>query len=401
MEFPQGVTNHMIHEVVVKNFKSLKDVAVTLGQRNVLVGPNLSGKSNLIGVFRFLTQMVSAAAGSYGLPNAIQSMGGFSEVAWKGSESGPISVGLAGEGRPFDAFGRNAKWEYRITFVGDEWGHPRVQEELLAVEGLQAFNLIETEGAIRKLKKRDGRQLSEVGDSNRSALEFEIPDWDGNALRRFFHSSQFHHLVPPLMRILNQSVATEFLLEHGGNLGSWLMTLQTKHGPAFERIARVARDAFPGLERLFTVPTQQGQVFLASPEKYLKRPVPVFGMSDGELAFIALLSLIFSPPELGAPLYCVEEPENHLHPRLLTTLVEVLKQVQEEIAPEDRAQIVITTHSPYLVDKFSLDELIVLEKREGATVPIRPSDKVHLRDLLEKEEIGLGELFYSGALSGD
>lgn len=179
------------------------------------------------------------------------------------------------------------------------------------------------------------------------------------------------------------------------------MTLQTKYGPSFDRIARVAKDAFPGLERLFTVPTQQGQVFLASEERYLKRPVPVFGMSDGELAFIALLSLIFSPLELGALLYCVEEPENHLHPRLLDTLVEILKQVQEELRPDERSQIVITTHSPYLIDKFSLDELIVVEKREGTTVLTRPSNKSHLRNLLEKEEIGLGELYYSGALSGD
>ena len=179
------------------------------------------------------------------------------------------------------------------------------------------------------------------------------------------------------------------------------MTLQTKHGPAFERMARVAKDAFPGLERLFTVPTQQGQVFLASQEKHLKGPISVFQMSDGELAFIALLSLIFSPPELASALYCVEEPENHLHPRLLDTLVEVLKQVQEELSPENRSQILITTHSPYLIDKFSLDELIVLEKREGATILTRPCDKSHLRDLLQKEEVGLGELYYSGALSGD
>ena len=402
VEYPEGVRNHMIHEVAVKNFKSLKDVAVTLGQRNVLVGPNLSGKSNFIGVFRFLTSMVSAAPGTYGLPNAIQIMGGFSEVAWKGSESGPISIGLTGKGRPFDAFGSEAEWNYRITFVGDQWGSPRVQQELLAVEaGGQTVILIETEGGVRKLKTRDARSLSEVGDSNRSALEFEYQNWEGNALREFFRSWQVHNLLPPLMRIFNQSVAASFLTEPGNNLGSWLMTLQTKHGPSFERIARVARDAFPGLERLFTVPTQQGQVFLASQEKYLKTPVSVFQMSDGELAFIALLSLIFTPTELGAPLYCIEEPENHLHPRLLTTLVEVLKQVQEEFSPEERSQIVITTHSPYLIDKFSLDELIVLEKREGATVLVRPSGKLHLRDLLEKEEIGLGELFYSGALSGD
>ena len=392
----------MICELVVKNFKSLKDITVRLGQRNVLVGPNLSGKSNLVSVFRFLLAMVSPATGTFGLPNAVQSQGGFPQVAWKGNEPGPISIGLTGKGRPFDAFGSETKWDYRITFVGDEWGHPRVQDEVLAVRTRdEPIILIATEGGIRKLKARDGHQLSAVGDSNRSALEFEIPDWDGNALRRFFRSSQFHHLVPPLMRIFNQSVATEFLEEHGGNLGSWLMTLQTKYGPSFDRIARVAKDAFPGLERLFTVPTQQGQVFLASEERYLKRPVPVFGMSDGELAFIALLSLIFSPLELGALLYCVEEPENHLHPRLLDTLVEILKQVQEELRPDERSQIVITTHSPYLIDKFSLDELIVVEKREGTTVLTRPSNKSHLRNLLEKEEIGLGELYYSGALSGD
>ena len=392
----------MICEVSVKNFKSLKDVSLKLGLRNVLVGPNLAGKSNFIGVFRFLTSMVSAAPGTYGLPNAILGMGGFSEVAWKGTEPGPISIGLIGKGRPFDAFGSEAKWDYRITFVGDQWGSPRVQDESLAVEaGNQRFILIASEGGVRKFKTRDGGVISEVGSTDRSALEFEYPQWEGNALREFFRSWQYHNLIPPSMRTSNQSAAAKFLTEPGNNLSSWLMTLQTRPDDSFVRIARVAKDAFPGLERLFTVPAQQGQVFLASQEKYLKTPVSVFQMSDGELAFIALLSLIFSPPELGAPLYCVEEPENHLHPRLLTTLVEVLKQVQGEFSPEERSQIVITTHSPYLIDKFSLDELIVLEKREGATVLVRPSDKLHLRDLLEKEEIGLGELYYSGALSGE
>jgi predicted ATPase len=392
----------MIEEVTVKNFKSLKDVSVKLGQRNVLVGPNLSGKSNLIGVFRLLTGMVSTPVGTYGLPNAIQALGGFPEVCWKGGDPGLISVGLTGNGVPFTAFGSEAKWDYRMAIVATPGGAIRVQDESLSVEGNgQRYSLIGNFGGDRKLQTKDGQPISSVGSPDRSVLELEIPDWEGNALRSFFRSFQFHQLVPPLMRQFNQSIAANFLSEYGNNLGSWLMTLQTKHGNRFERIARVAKDAFPGLERLFTVPTQQGQVILASEEKYLKRSVPVFQMSDGELAFIALLSLIFSPPELGAPLYCVEEPENHLHPRLLTTLVTVLRQVQEEFPPEQRAQIVIATHSPHLIDKFSLDELLVLEKREGASVVARPSDKAHLRDILKDEEVGLGELFYSGALSGE
>ncbi len=392
----------MIHEVVVKNFRSLRDVSVRLGEQNVLVGPNLSGKSNLIQVFRFLTGMVTAPPGTNGLPHAIHSLGGLSEITWKGGDLGPVSVELVGSGAPFSGLGSDVKWDYRITIVAAQRGFFAVQDESLSVEvGGQQYRLIENVAGDRKLQTKDGRPLSSVGGTDRSALEFEIPDWEGNALREFLRSFQFHQLLPPLIRQLNASAAANFLNEYGDNLGSWLMTLQTKYADSFERITRVAKDAFPGLERLFTVPTQQGQVFLTSQERYLKRPVSVFQMSDGELAFIALLSLIFSPSELAAPLYCFEEPENHLHPQLLATLVEVLKQVQEEIPPDQRAQILITTHSPYLVDKFSLEELIVLEKHEGATTIVRPSDKAHLRGLLENEEIGLGELFYSGALSGE
>ena len=60
----------------------------------------------------------------------------------------------------------------------------------------------------------------------------------------------------------------------------------------------------------------------------------------------------------------------------------------------------MTTHSPHLVDQFNLDELIVLEKREGAATVTRPGDREHLRKLLQEEEIGLGSLYYSGALGG-
>ena len=45
----------MIKQLRVRNFLSLKDVDLELGTRNLLVGPNMSGKSNLIDCFRFLT----------------------------------------------------------------------------------------------------------------------------------------------------------------------------------------------------------------------------------------------------------------------------------------------------------------------------------------------------------
>jgi len=178
------------------------------------------------------------------------------------------------------------------------------------------------------------------------------------------------------------------------------MQLQTRYSDAFARIQQVCRDVLPGFVDLFTSPTQQATVLVGSREEHLKRPLSAWEMSDGELAFVALLSLIYGPAELGAGLYCIEEPENHLHPRLIETLIELLRQAQDEPGASGSAQVIATTHSPYLVDKLSLDELIVFEKRQGATVVTYPKDKAHLRELLQNEDLGLGDLFYSGALQG-
>jgi predicted ATPase len=115
-------------------------------------------------------------------------------------------------------------------------------------------------------------------------------------------------------------------------------------------------------------------VYLSSTEKPpLKRPVPLARMSDGELTFLALLSLIFAPEDLGTPLYCIEEPESHLHPHMLETLVEIQRQRQDELGP-NAAQIIATTHSPQLVDKMRIDDLIIVEKMDGQTKFSRPSD---------------------------
>jgi len=80
--------------------------------------------------------------------------------------------------------------------------------------------------------------------------------------------------------------------------------------------------------------------------------------------------------------------------------MELLRQVQGELGASNSAQVIATTHSPYLLDKVGLDEVIVVEKREGASVATYPRDKSHLRELLQSEELGLGDLYYSGSLQG-
>jgi predicted ATPase len=201
---------------------------------------------------------------------------------------------------------------------------------------------------------------------------------------------------PQLMKQVNPVSAPRFLEESGGNLSSWLMMMQTRP-EAFARIVSAVKDVLPDVANIMIWPTAQSTVFIASAERSLRTPVPVWQMSDGELVFLALLSLIFSPEEFRAPLFCVEELENHLHPRLIDALVKLHDQRRQELNG-NAGQVIVTTHSPQVVDKVGLDELIVVSKRNGESVFTRPGDKLQLRKLLEDGEIGLGDLVYSGAL---
>jgi predicted ATPase len=391
----------MITSLSIKNFKSLKDISLRLGRRTILVGPNMGGKSNLISVFRFLSQLVQGAPGVQGLAQAVNNQGGFAAMAWSGGESNVITFGMEGVMEGSDG---GFPWRYSLDLLGDRSkGLVTIQEERLAGRfGDSEIALLETNHATgrRVIRRVSGETVTEIDDVRRSGLEFEIPDWEGNRLRQSFSSFQFFTLVPLVMKQVNPTSAPSFLTETGNNLSSWLMTLQTRHSHEYASLASALRDVFPEILDLSTWPTPQATVFLTSNERHLKLPVPMSQMSDGELCFIALLSLLFAPKELGAPLYCIEEPENHLHPRMLKVLIELHDQRQRELG-DRAAQLLATTHSPFFVDQVDIADVVLVSKRDGATCCVRPSDKPHLREILANEEIGLGDLVYSGALADD
>lgn len=402
----------MLTKVTVKNFKSLRSVTLDLGQRNVLVGANMSGKSNILDIFRFVYDMTFARQpGSSALPTAIFLRGGFDELYWKGGEDRAILMGsqertilIALSGKD-GVDGTQWLWDYEVAIQGvTAGGFFRVSSEQLHVRKGEPTSprvpLSRIDGASRYFLDVSGRDLGPTSDPSRSMLEFEIPGWLGNLLRTTIASWRFYELVPSMMRNPNPMSAALFLTEHGENLSQWLLNFQSRYGDSFTRIQSVVKDCLPQVTRLFTSPTQQSTVLLGSYEQHLARPVMLFQMSAGELAFVAFLSLIFGPPELTGSLYCIEDLENYLHPRLIEALLEVLRQSQEEWERKRQAsQIIMTTHSPLVVDKTKLEEIIFVERRQGATVCSRPADRANLRKLLEDGEVGLGDLVYSGALS--
>ena len=386
----------MLTRLLARNFKSLRSLDLSLGPLNILVGPNMGGKSNLLDALRFLNESWFPQPGTYGPVNALVRRGGIDEVLWKGGPDKLLSVGVefTDPARPDRSF------KYGIELVGGATGYVNIQtEQLVLLEGERQYPLIARESEGRWLVNANGQHLVSVH-PERSAMELAPPNWEGYPLKRFAQNWRYYQLVPSLMKQLNPVTAGGVLEPQGQNLSAWLMWLQTRAPESFNRIAEVARDVFPDIRRLLTWPTQQGTVYLASEEQALVRPTPLVQMSDGELAFIAFLSLVCAPDDLGGTLYLVEEPENHLHPRLLETLVALLRQVQEEVSDRNvpPSQIMLTTHSPYLVNQMTLDEILWVEKKNSETTVARPSDKAHLRKLVEDKVLGLGDLMFTGAL---
>jgi len=380
----------MITRVRARNFRSLRDVDISLSPLNVLAGPNMGGKSNVLDLFRFVYECWSP---QFGPGNALTRRQGIDEVLWKGSHDRLLSISIN-----FLMPGSDKEFAYELAIAGGAGGYFTIQEETLRMASTEC-KLIVRDSDGRWLQNAEGSKLVLVP-AERSAMELAPPNWDGYPLKALAQNWRFHQFVPAVMKQANQMTAGSVLDFNGSNLSAWLMWLQTKSPQSFARIAEVARDVFPEIRELLTWPTQQGMVYLASNEQGLLRPTPLFQMSDGELAFIAYLSLVLAPDEMGGTVFFIEEPENHLHPKLFETLVALLRQVQQEVAERGvpKSQVIVTTHSPLVLDQMKLDEILWVEKRHAETKVIRPSDKPHLRQLVQDEELGLGDLMFAGAL---
>lgn len=101
--------------------------------------------------------------------------------------------------------------------------------------------------------------------------------------------------------------------------------------------------------------------------------LPASKMSDGVLLVLAYLTLLHlpNPPRL----LLIEEPENGIHPQRLQDVIAILKEL---VAQQSHTQIVMTTHSPYLLDMFSPSEVSLCRKEKDGSVTVHPLSESEL-----------------------
>jgi ATPase len=132
-----------------------------------------------------------------------------------------------------------------------------------------------------------------------------------------------------------------------------------------------------------------GRLLLQIKDAPFVQPILSKFASDGTMKMLAYLTLLYDPEPphfIG-----IEEPENFLHPRLLPGLAEECR------AAASHSQLLITSHSPFLLNAMRADEVRILYRdEEGFTHAMRACDIRGIPELMKAGSANLGYLWMEG-----
>ena len=391
-----------MHRIKLENILSFGPEAQELELRplNVLIGPNGSGKSNLIEVIGLLR----AAPSDIMAP--IREGGGGDNWIWRGE---PEMKGARVEVVVNRSFIRSDKelLHYSLGFGPFIFGAPNLKEEIREVGRTE-----QEEDRSERYVERRGRKVTltyrdESG--NRSQRELDPTDIqsDQSILSQLKDPAQYRELTLLGMRLATIRLYREWsfgrntpprlpqkadlpnhsLSEDAQNLGMVLNRLEG-NSDAKKKFLGALRMLYHGIDDYFVqVEAGSVQVFLREGEV----PIPATRLSDGTLRYLCLLAVLCNPDLPN--LVCIEEPELGLHPDILPSLADLLRETSE------RCQLIVTTHSDILVDALTeTPESIVICEKENGQTKLKRLEKDELSHWLEKYR--LGELWTSGELGG-
>jgi predicted ATPase len=234
-------------------------------------------------------------------------------------------------------------------------------------------------------------------EESRYAQDARYGRGDGVAVFRFFercHTYHFHDTTDEArIRKYGDIDDNRVLHGNGRNLAAFLYKLQETRPEYLQLIARHVRLVAPYFDRFVLAPNALNPrtILLRWKEHGRAEDFGVHVLSDGTLRFIAIAALLLQPPDDLPPVLVIDEPELGLHPYAVTMLASLLRRASHH------CQIIVATQSPGLLDHFEPEDVIVVDRVNGATEFHRHSPE-QLSEWLE--EYTLSELWYKNVLGG-
>jgi predicted ATPase len=372
-----------IEELSVKNYRALMDLQLkALTPLTVFLGPNGSGKKTIFDVFAFLSECFSV-----GLRKAWDKRGRFKELRTRGME-GAIEFELKYREKfksPIITYHLAIEEGRKGPYVAEEWLQWRRGQRS------QPFKFLD-------FKHGTGRVVTgEMPDEQDERISEELasPEMIAvntlgqlakhprvTALRRFITGWYLSYLTAENTRGSPEAGPQERLSATGDNLPNVIQYLKEQHEDRLDQILRTLSRRVPQLEKVDAELMADGRLLLQIKDAPFERPILAKFASDGTLKMLGYLTVLYDPdpPQLIG----IEEPENHLHPRLLPELAEECREASA------RTQLMVTTHSPFFVNGLRPEELWVLYRDKSGYTQAKQAAKMK----------GIKEFMNEGALLG-
>ena len=366
----------------VRNFKAIVDSkTVKFGPLTAFIGNNGAGKSSLIEALETSQSIVRD-----GLNIAMQRWLGIEHVRHKGQEAkerlgeavNPISFELA--------LGDSPRKVRRLALTVNN--DPAANRMIIASERISR-----TDGTWMERDPMGAMQSYGAGRSILTTSVDEVAVRLGDDVLAW----QFLTMTPERMGlpVPQQRTKGDVRLAHdGSNVADFLLDLRRQDQNAFDGIVETMSFVLPyakDIQPTLTSSEIERKAWLQLTEANFK--VPGWLLSTGTLRLLALLALLRHPNP--PPLIVVEEIENGLDPRSVHLIVEEIRNA----VLSGVTQVIVTTHSPYLLDLLTLEHLVVVERdAQGHPRFTRPADQANLQRWAA--EFAPGKLYTMGNLTG-
>lgn len=367
----------LISRLKLQNWRNFKKIEVDLRERVFVIGPNASGKSNLLDVFRFLRDIAQSKGG--GLQRAVATRGGMTKVRCLLARRDPevlIELELA------ERVDSPPIWRYSLAFRSEGKGKQRVIISKEKVEDLRT-NKVLLDRPWNKDDAADPERLTET------SLEQVNANKEFREIAQFFGSLTYLHLVPQLLKYTELGASAQLEGDPFGQsfLERIAKTTERTRDARLKKIEAALQACVPNMRNLqFKRDSITGAPHLEALYEHWR---PDAGwqredqFSDGTLR---LLGIMWSLLE-GDSLLLLEEPELSLNEAIVRQIPPLLWQMQRKA--KYRRQVFVTTHSEALLEHSSVDPREVLR--------LEPSPEGTRALSATAEEIGMVSAGYSVA----